>query len=83
MKYSSPQAYLNRYFKGRKKFNYTSDSDGNDMYESKSWNLVWVRGEEFILERRVRDFDTGADYFDECFYGTLIECVNYIKSESK
>jgi hypothetical protein len=80
VKYSSPQAYLNKYFKGRRKFNYILNEDA---YEAKDWRLDWVESESFVLSRRVIDRDTGADYFDDIFKGTLIECVNYIKSESK
>ena len=77
--YSSPQAFLNRFFKGPKRFSYSTLEDGSDVYISTDYQLVWVRGEDFILERRVRDFDTGADFFDEVFYGSLIDCVQKIK----
>lgn len=82
-KYTSPQAYLNRFFKGDKRFQYTTLEDGSDVYTSKDFQLVWVRNEDFVLEIRIQDFDTGADYFEECFYGSLTDCVYKIKNINK
>ncbi len=77
LRYSSPQALLNRYFRGKNKFKYND----NDSYENNNWLLVWIEHEIFVVEKRIKDYETGADYFDEVFYGELTDCVKYIKKE--
>lgn len=77
--YSSPNAYLNRYFKKSKRFLYQTDVDGCDYYVNRNYRLMYIEGEKFILEERVIDRDTGADYFEELFYGTLEDCVKIMK----
>lgn len=75
-KYSSPQAYLNRFFKKSKKFEYTA---GEDTYTNKDFRLSWVDGEIFILEKRVIDRSVGADYYEDIDAGELEKLVLHVK----
>jgi hypothetical protein len=65
MKYSKPSALLNRYFKGNKKFIFTTDNQGLDCYENPDFRLVWMEGERFLLEKRMFDHSVGADWYEE------------------
>ncbi len=46
-----------------------------DCYENKDWHLTHIDEERFVLSRRVQEHDTGADYFEDCFFGELSECL--------
>jgi hypothetical protein len=78
--YSSPKAYLNRFFKGKNKFKYIMS--GLDQYENENFQLTWIGNETFVLAKRVIDQDVGADYFEDFFKGTLVECVNLMRGAS-
>lgn len=74
MNYSSPQALLNRYFKGNKKFIYMDDE-----YSSEDFKLTWIEGEVFVLSKRIMDFDTNADYYEDVNQGLLIDLVTRMR----
>ena len=77
MKYSSPSALLNRYFKKSKKFKYIFGEA--DEYENESFLLTWIAGEKFSLGYLEKDFDTGYIGFDDIFCGELTECVEKMR----
>lgn len=81
MKYSSPQALLNRYFKKQNKFQYIL---GKDEYESKDWLLTWESGEFFYLSKKIRDNSVGMEWFEDIAGPIkLIEAIELIKKENK
>lgn len=76
MKYSSPQALLNKYFKGRKKFN--NELGDKTTYENKNWILIHIEGEEFdLIEKRY--CNEIGHYDHEHGTGQLIDLINKIR----
>ena len=82
MKYSSPQALLNRYFKKSKKFKYImSDSD---EYENQDFLLTNLEGEEFILDEIMpRDWETNSQDLKQLHCGHLTQCVEKMREYYK
>lgn len=72
--YSSPSAYLNRFFKKQNRFVYS-----DDLYTNPDFQLVWIEGEQFVLQVHVMDVDTGADFYDDHSTGELTELVQKIR----
>ena len=80
MKYSSPLALLNRYFKKAKKFKYIA---GEDEYENTDFVLQWIEEEKFILNEIVRDWDTNSIDLKEVGFGELTDCVEKMRKYYK
>jgi hypothetical protein len=71
--YSSPQALLNRHFKGTNRFTYSDDS-----YENKRFILNWIEGECFELVEKRYCNDIG--YYDhELGNDLLINLIPFMK----
>lgn len=71
--YSSPQALLNRHFKGTNKFTFNDDS-----YENRRFILNWIEGEFFeLIEKRYCN-DIGC-YDHEIGSGQLIDLIPIMK----
>lgn len=82
--YSSPQAYLNRFFRNDKKFTYTTTEDGLDCYENSNFRLVWDSGEKFYLDVYITDNDTNSAWYEQTsHYGNLIYLVDIIRKAYK
>lgn len=78
--YSSPQAYLNRFFKGPKRFKFEISFENS--YENEEWRIEWIDDENFLLQISLPD-TSGFPSWHDIFIRPLVECVEYMRKAAK